>query len=180
MSETAAQQMKPDPPRAARWVKYGLIASLALNFLLIGLLAGGAWVHRRVEGLSSTTIQAARYVRRLPDARRTEIREAMRPEIARVRELRGNVRALREAARGLLTRTPFDKAAYAAAQQRVLDAEIALRKQGTLLLVETVGMMSPDERQGLASMEERRDRRSRDRRGGRPENGEAGAPKMQP
>jgi uncharacterized membrane protein len=164
MSETTGTPaIAAEPRRAPRWLKFGLIASLALNLLLIGLIAGGAWVHRRFDGTGSATVQAARYVRGLPGDRRSAIREAMRAEIDKMRGLRRDVRAERDAARAVLAATPFDKAAYAAAQQKLLEKELLLRQQGTHMLVETVGMLTPEERQGLAKVEARREQRWRRR-----------------
>ena len=173
MSETATPTPATDavPRKGRRWLKIGLLASLALNLLLVGILAGGAWVHRRFDGTGTATVQAARYVRGLPDERRQAIRGAMRDEIEKMRALRRDVRAAREAARQLLVADPFDKAAYAGAQQALLEKELLLRRQGTHMLVETVGMFTPEERQGLARAEARREQRWRRHRARDEENG---------
>ena len=173
MTETGASA--PARRQNPRWLWGGLLVSLALNLLLIGLIAGGAWRRFRVDDFSSGTAQAARFVHRLPSERREQIRSAVREQLDRLRELRRAARVVRDGATKALAAEPFDLAAYTAAQDRLVAADAEIRAQGAKILTATANLLSTEERRALAQRMSRYEQ-WRDRRGGRRDRADEAAP----
>lgn len=118
------------PARRRRWLWVFLIASLALNALLIGVVMRGLWIARANIMMTGGSIERAlpAFVASLPPERREELRRAQladRP--AFIRPLRAELRRARAEANRLFLADPFDKPAFVAAQGRLLDAEAKLR-----------------------------------------------------
>lgn len=144
----------PDPPtrrpgRAGRWL---LVASLALNLLFVGLVAGGAlrvWNAPR-HGAMGPMSETAMLWRALPEAERRGAREAGPP-----RPEGREPRAARQAAqvaelRALLLAEPFDRAAL---EDRLTEAQTRSAERGTQALarmLDRIAAMPPAERAGVA------------------------------
>ncbi len=140
----------PTPPPQRRWPRYLLIASLAFNALLIGVIIRGVWIARANFAMAGGAVEASipAFVNTLPQQRREELRRASLPErpIAVLRPLRMELRRARaDAARAFLA-DPFDKPAFIAAQDRLFEAEDNLRRTTQKLLPELGERLTPAER----------------------------------
>ncbi len=138
------------PLTRRRWPRYLLIASLAINALLIGVIIRGLWIARANFALGGGAIEAAipAFVATLPQPRREELRRGIpqdRP-VAVLRPLRMEVRRARaDAARAFLA-DPFDKQAFIAAQDRLFESENNLRRAIQKMLPELGERLTPAER----------------------------------
>lgn len=126
------------PPPRRNWSRILLIASIALNALLIGVIVRGLWIARTNLALSGGAAEASipSFLNSLPQQRREELRRGsvLTERPAAIRPLRMEVRRARaDTARAFLAE-PFDKQALIAAQERLLDSENKLRRaiQGIL------------------------------------------------
>jgi uncharacterized membrane protein len=145
---------------ARRWTTWALVASLALNLALVGLI-GGAAFKGRPEPMPGITLW--RYARDLPEPYRHDLgralRESRRDWIGPREALRGQRAALASA----LTAEPFEpaKVVDVLRQETELTGELATR--GTELLLVQIGRMSAEDRAAYAQtlLE---DKRSRGRR----------------
>ena len=150
MSEAAAPPATPSKNR--RWLKLALIVSLALNALVIGVVLRSMWQFRTAYMMSAPGLEAGlpAFVDTLPRERRDALRNlglAERPR--QLRPLRLELRQTRaEAARAFLAQ-PFDRQAYTAAQARVLDSEIKLRRAAQAVLPDLAERMTADERRAF-------------------------------
>jgi uncharacterized membrane protein len=138
-------------PGAPRWLWIVLIASLALNFLVLGVVARSMWHHPPPGGDRIATIGLVGYVRSLPAERREELRRIMEEERPRLRPLRQELRQLRSELMETLRTEPLDKQRLAAAQKRILDSEIEMRRIINQTVVTVAERMTPEERKALAS-----------------------------
>jgi uncharacterized membrane protein len=139
-------------PRASRRMRIALIASLAFNLLLIGAIGGSIWAfrHHAPWALSGVNAHLLGFTRTLPAERKFAIWQATREERRALRPLRKAVRAARAEARQALLAQPFDKQKLAAAQMRVLDAEVIARRASHQLFVAVADVLTPDERAAFA------------------------------
>lgn len=138
------------PPVRRRWSRYLLIASLAFNALLIGVIIRGLWIARANFAMGGGAIEASipAFVATLPQPRREELRRGIPPDrpVAVLRPLRMEVRRARaDAARAFLA-DPFDKQAFIAAQDRLFDAENNLRRAIQKMLPELGDRLTSSER----------------------------------
>lgn len=133
---------------APRWMRWGLIASLALNVLILGAMAGGIYHARRHGpfGEPVTGLSLVGFAAHLPAERRRVIWEATQAERAALRPLRGEVREARAAVRKAVLAEPFDAAAFAQAQARLLDAEIKARTSGQKIFSKVAALLTKEER----------------------------------
>lgn len=138
------------PPPRRNWPRILLIASLAFNALLIGVIIRGLWIARTNFALSGGTVEASlpSFLNSLPQPRREELRrrEALTEHPAAIRPLRMEVRRARaDTARAFLA-DPFDKQALIAAQERLLESENNLRRAVQNILPELGERLTPTER----------------------------------
>lgn len=134
---------------APLWMRVLLVASLAINLLMLGI-AGGAMLSRADRSGPPRDMATALYMRALPDRHREVFEDRMRGELR-------DRRVGREALRGELAATlaelraeNFDAAAFAqriARQRGRLAERTAL---GDSLLVERLAAMSLEERRAYA------------------------------
>ena len=158
--ETPAPGAPPEPAPARRraplWMRVLLLASLALNLLVVGIVAGAIASRRAPDGVAIPRDPAsALYFRALPHDHRDAFEAGMRREAERFRVDREALRAEVAATLAALRADPFDPAALAeriAAQRRGVAGRTAA---GDRLLVERVAVMTPEERQAYADRLER-------------------------
>lgn len=141
------------PAQPSRW-KWLLIASLALNLLVAGAIAGrvvfgphhgpGRW------GQAPGDFGLMGFSKLLPSDRQTLVRQNLRAARPEFRELRAETVELRKQAADVLLAEPFDKAALKAALDRVGAGETRVRDKGVDVFVDTAGQLTPDERKTLA------------------------------
>lgn len=149
MTDTAGQSA---PAQRPRWLYGALIASLAVNLLLLGSAAGAFWHHRhdrRGDGLTG-------FVRQLPQERQGPMREFLKGEREKLKSVRDEIRTTWQETNTLLGQEPFDKDKLKAAMGRMNEAESRMRAAIGDALVETAGKMTPEERQAMKAWRERK------------------------
>jgi len=134
------------------WGRYVLVASLALNMLLIGAAGAAIFRFRMAPPVASRiSTNLIEYLATLPPDRRRDIWSATREERRKLRPARAEVRQAREAWRASLSSEPFDRERFVAAQTRVLEAEVKARMETKRLFVDIVTHMTPQERAAFAA-----------------------------
>jgi uncharacterized membrane protein len=135
-----------ETPRRS-WLRWALVASLGLNLVFVGLLAG-AWF----KGPPAPPVPGiGQYVRALPEASRRDLGERLRGSRSDWSGMREAWHARREALAAALTAEPFDPGAVAALleEDRALAGDLAGR--GTSLLLAEIEAMSPEQRAAYAA-----------------------------
>lgn len=144
--------------RMKRWSRerIALVASLAVNFLVLGTLIGGAITHRGRPEPVPTELTMGPFT----DAFSAEDRRALKE---RAKAERGVMRAMiRETDADLmqvvaaLRQEPWDEAVLRGAVERLRARFTARTELGEKLLFERLQAMSPEERRGFAERLEKR------------------------
>ena len=156
MAETAP--LRP----ARRWRDRLLVASLGVNLVVLGLVAGVILRGPPERPMAGPALW--HYARALPDPYRRDLgRElrASRPDWAPGRDALRGQRAELAAA---LTAEPYDPARVAELLRQELALATELGDRGIAMLLGQIGRMSPEDRAAFAERlrEERERRRSRD------------------
>ena len=144
---------------APRWAVPALIASLALNLIVIGTAAGFLWRHLpafQAANADHLPPSLLNYASTLPPARYKEIVVATDQRRESVRPLRRQLREAREAAVNALVAEPFDKARFQAAQEQVLAADQKAREAVFQLYTDIAANMTPEERRAFAEWRQAR------------------------
>ncbi len=134
-------------------LKWALVASLALNLLIIGSAAGAFWSHRhggrhfshgqgREHGLMG-------FVRELAPDRQGEIRAAIEVEREKIKPIRAAVKDGWTETNNVLGTEPFEKDKLKTAMTRMIEAQTRMRVAISDALVETAAKLNPEERQKL-------------------------------
>jgi Spy/CpxP family protein refolding chaperone len=166
---SAPDSGQSSPGRSRRWLVPLLVASVAINLVIVSAAVSGQYWSEHGERRSvhrSADLMPRSFFRELADERRSELVEVFR---ARKPEYREQRQALRDSAAALadaLEREPFDA--------RLAQSAIADHTAGSHQLVdlgaaaagELVEALTPDERRALAEairnrLEEARERRKR-------------------
>jgi uncharacterized membrane protein len=142
----------------SKWLKAALIASLALNVLVIGAVAGAAWRFRS-PGFANAQFGPANimsYLSDLPAERRTLLwNETTEPRRA-LGPLRRAVRAARRDAYMALSAEPFQPTRYLDAQTRFTDTQRDQQLAAAKLFADVAGRLTPDERRAFIRWRDRR------------------------
>lgn len=133
--------------KAGRWRRWVLPASLVVNLLLLGILAGGLLAgHDRPPGRDGGRIGFNPLEQAVPEPARAKVsavferdREARRQTFRELREARA---AVREA----MQRTPYDSAAAAAALDQLRDRSVAVQNAFHQLMLAVTEALTPEER----------------------------------
>jgi uncharacterized membrane protein len=144
----APPDTRPTGWRAPRWMWIVLIASLAVNLLGIGIVAGSFWQVRHARATSGGALPGtlAKFADTLPPARGAELRDAVRAAQAAMGPLKQEAREARREAAQVFSSEPFDKDKFAAAHARVLAATLEVRQAYLRLLTDIGGKLSSEER----------------------------------
>ena len=140
--------MTVTPPKAG-WLKPLLVASLMLNILVVGAIAGRAYVHARdggwrgADGVGAGLLALARS---LPSDRAKLVRDVLREERPKVRALRLAAQEARTALSGEIAAADFDAARVRAAAVRSLDADRKIRETLLDAMVRVAEKLTPAER----------------------------------
>jgi uncharacterized membrane protein len=167
-----------DVARKPSWQRWLLIASLALNLLIIGGAAGAFWSHRhggrhfghwqgREHGLMG-------FVRELAPDRQGDVRAALEAERAKIKPMREGVKEGWKETNTILGTEPFDKDKLKEAMSRMIEAEVKMRTAISDALIETAAKLSPEERQKLKAWREKQGMKFGGRHGWRERMGEGG------
>jgi len=135
-----------EAPRRS-WLRWALVASLGLNLIFVGLVAGAL-----IKGPPAPPLPGiSQYVRALPEAKRRDLGRSLRASRPDWPGMREAWHARRRALAAALTAEPFDPAAVAVLleEDRGLAGELASR--GTSLLLAEIERMSPAERAAYAA-----------------------------
>lgn len=158
MSPDTAPQVSA--PKSRRWLFVGLGASLVVNMLLIGLFVGARLHHGGGHGFKGPHLE---FMRSLPAERRSELRKDLDALRAGMHESREASRALRAAAREVILKEPFDRAAVTAAVSAVGAAKIEAGRVAAERFVDLLSRMTVEERKTFMNLLDRRRGRFRDR-----------------
>lgn len=150
----SAQTPDPMPSMACpRWMRWLLVLSLALNLMIVGLVAGFAWQgggkyagHHpsRLEKIGGPLTHA------LSHEDRTAIRREMRAVYRNRQDERSKQHRQMQTLIDDLRRTPFDRetiAGHMAAQRDILQERVSL---GQSILLDRLVAMSPENRAAYA------------------------------
>jgi uncharacterized membrane protein len=148
----------PQPTRRApRWMLVALLASLALNLVIIGSVAGAVWRFRGPPALAGIiTPNLLGYASTLPRERRKQLWDASAEERRHLRPLRREVRLAREETIKVLSTEPFDKEHFRAAQTRQAAAEDRARESVRVLYARLAEVLTPEERRAFPRWREHR------------------------
>jgi len=160
--------MDNSTPKPRRRFRILLAASLALNLLFVGLIAGAVWrgasgkgPGQRVAGLQN---YAAPYVQALPREDRRAIQKGLRASHpAMGRKAR---QAIYADMLGALRSTPYDAAAVEAVLQKQAELGASVLRSGQAAWLKAVSDMTPDARRAYADRLEERLKRGPRRKGG--------------
>lgn len=151
----------PIEPRRPRWLYSALIASMALNLLLLGGAAGAMFRHRhdhpRERGLMD-------FVRDLPQERRGDVQSFLKGEREKLKPMRDEVKASWSETNAALGEEPFDKEKLKAAMDRMVAAEMRVRMAISDAVVETAGKLTAQERKALQAWRARTQEHGRKKR----------------
>jgi uncharacterized membrane protein len=140
-----------------RWTMVLLIASLALNFAIIGVVAGSIWrVRAHQPPVRGVTPNLLGYAASLPQARRDLIWNATAEQRQYIRPFRREIRAAREQVMHAIAAEPFDGEKFATAQARLADAYSRARGSVQALDLEIVRQLTPEERRAFPPWREQR------------------------
>jgi uncharacterized membrane protein len=147
----------PSHGRGAFNLRVALMASLALNVLIIGAVAGTLlmsrfhWKSHEFKGAG-----LAGFARTLPSERGDVIRHKLESEKSVLAPLRQEERQARDAARSVLMTEPFDVEKFKAALDRAVDADAKEKRARMALFAETAATLTPEERRQLHNWFEKR------------------------
>jgi uncharacterized membrane protein len=149
------------PPASATsrpWTKWLLVASLALNLLIIGGAIGhhfmGHWGWH--GGGRADQLGILGYARTLEPERRRAFRKLVQAERPNMKVLNDEIRKARVEASEALAAEPFDKDKARAALARIGEAEARLKSAGLGVVMSVAEQMTPAERAGFVDWWKRR------------------------
>jgi uncharacterized membrane protein len=143
--------------RAPRWMLVLLFASLAVNLVIVGSVAGAVWRHRGPPAWAGVVIpNLLGYASTFAPDRRKQIWELTRTERGRMRPFRREVRAAREETTKALAAEPFDRQQFLAAQAKQAEAENRARAAVQDLYVKIAENLTPEERRAFVNWRDHR------------------------
>ncbi len=138
-----------------RKLRYALMASLALNVLIIGAVAGTLCFKRPSPGGPKGSGLFG-FAHTLPRERSDLIRQKFADSKPQMETLRQAIGDARTGVRAALMAEPFDQAKLNAALDGVVQAEANEHRAKVTVFGETVGQLTPDERKQLHEWLEKR------------------------
>lgn len=165
MSDVAQQDGPPPgaPVRsvatAPRWMKWLLVASLALNLLIIGIVAGAALRFDRGGRGGKLTERIERFARQLPPERRDRVLNIVESRMPEIRSLFDEAKDARRQLTSLVASDEFEPAAFAKQSEATEQAYGRLRNRLTGVLGELSAQLNAEERRELLQYWRRRGRR---------------------
>jgi uncharacterized membrane protein len=142
--------------QAPRWMLLLLIASLAVNFLFLGLAVGAMWKFRGTPLLAGVTPNLLGYASTLPSDRRKALWDQIEAERQHLRPFRREVRAAREETIKALVADPFDREMFLAAQEKQSAAEQRARQAVRDLYAKIATSLTLEERRAFPRWREQR------------------------
>lgn len=155
--------------RRPRWLYPVLIASLALNLLIVGAATGAMWSHRHGHHRFGGERGLFGFVRELPRERQTDIREVLEAEREKLKPLREAARTNWTESNEMLGTEPFDRDKYKASLDRMNEAQMKVRTAITDTMADLAARLTPEERRILKDWRQRKAHRWHKRHWGRRE-----------
>lgn len=156
MSADTTPATPSDADRATR-LKRLLIASMAVNLLIIGGILGAGFAMKRHGGSGGggrggvEDFGLQRFSREITDkGRKDEIRKGLREAKAELKPKRAEVDQARLAAAELLAKDPLDREALKAAMSLVREKENDIKSRAIDAFIAQVEKLTPDERIALS------------------------------
>ena len=142
----AVTSMRSSP--APRWMVVALLASLALNLVVLGATAASVWRHRVSEfgGARHVVPTLLGFASTLPEERRKELWARIDDQRRVVRPLRRDLREAREEWLKVLTADEFDAERYQAAHAQLLVVDQKAREAVYKLYAEVAAGLTSEER----------------------------------
>jgi uncharacterized membrane protein len=145
------------PQRAPRWLLLALLASLALNLVVVGLVAGAVWRFSTAPiWANAVAPNLLGYASVLPPQRRKQLLEETAEQRRQLRPFRREVRIARDEAIKALLAEPYDRQQFLAAQAHQAEAEKRARGAVQELFARIADVLTPEERRGFARWREHR------------------------
>jgi uncharacterized membrane protein len=144
---------------APRWLVLALVASLAVNLVIVAATATSLWRHRlqlEPAGAPHLAPNLLGYASTLPPDRRKQLWALTEEQRAIVRPQRRALRAARDDSLKVLVNEPFDSQSFHAAQERLLVADRAAREAVYKLYLQIAANLTKEERQGFLRWRENR------------------------
>jgi uncharacterized membrane protein len=145
--------MSERPSRTTAWISGLLLLSVALNCLLVGVVAG-RWLMPGEETAEPAPVGRpltfGERMRMLPQAERSKFHAAMAPYRPGIRAARAEVAAARVQFREALRREPYDAAATLAAMAAVRDKTALVQQRIQEAAAQAFAVLSPQSRQLLS------------------------------
>jgi hypothetical protein len=149
------------------WTMFLLVASLAVN-LVIGAAAGMRYFYperlERWSGASFTQLLPRRFLSDLPENRRREFLDLLKSRREVFRESRAGMREVALRFAEALERNPYNEAEATQAIQDFTKLSTQMVDSGTLVTLQIVQKLTPEERVQLAQQVRDRVERMRERR----------------
>lgn len=161
----------PAPP--SRWLYGVLIASLAINLLLVGLAVGGVIRHRLFHGHGGDSGLMG-FVRELEPDRQPVLREHVLSLRQTIRPVRRELREQWGVVNAALGAEPFDKEQFLMAAAKWRETGIRFETAIANALADTAVKLTPEERRKLQAWREKHRPRSFGRDLRTPDNDESG------
>jgi uncharacterized membrane protein len=157
---TSASATPPAPPTPPKYSKL-LIASLALNLLIIGLIGGGMISHRlgRHHDLNLGEPGLRGFMHSLPADRREALRATGEQARLAWKSLRQAVRQARAEVDAAMIAVPFDAARVEKSLNDLIAAEASARRAGSSVLIGAISQMTPEERARFQKWRRKHDHR---------------------
>ena len=136
-------------PSRRSWLKWALVASVALNLAFAGLVAGAL-----IKGPPPAPwpgIALFQYARALPDPYRDDLRDSLRERRQEWKDAREALRDQRRALATALTAEPYAPETVADLLHREVTLTSELSGRGADLLLAQIERMSPQDRAGYAA-----------------------------
>ena len=153
------------------WTMFVLVASLAVNLLIAGAI-GMRYFHpdrlERWSGASFTQLLPRRFLSDLPEDRRREFLDLLKSRREAFRQSRAGMRDVALRFAEALERNPYDEAQATQAIQDFTKLSTQMVDSGTLVTLQIVQKLTPEERLQLAQQVRERVNRMRDRRSKKP------------
>lgn len=144
-------------PAWQRWLPGLLVASLALNLLLLGTFGGHFWAsqHDR-HGKHGGVYGLPAFAATLAPERRAMVEDLLKAREERLKVLREEVSGIRRAAVAAMAAEPFDKAKLDQALEAVVEVDSKYKRASLSILAETAEKFTPEERQAYRKLRDER------------------------
>lgn len=141
-----------------RWMPALLLASLAVNLLLLGTFVGHYWVqrdwahHHKMRGAYGLPA----FAETLAPERRKMVQDLIDARDERLKPIRAEVREARRTAGAAMSAEPFDKAKLDQALEAVVEADAKYKRASLAILSESSEKFTPEERRAYKELRDER------------------------